>query len=195
MLAQLPVEPTATAPALRLRPWLPRDADTLLLAHRDPLLRRRLTTVIENEAAAREWIDAQQEGWAAGTGFGFAVVEEPTASATRVGSVGPDHPGTPLGHISVREGTGPAEGGAEVGYWTSASARGRGVAPRVLETVSRWAIGPQCPLPLTWIALLHARSNEASCRVAGKCRYELRSVLPPFPPQFLEEGHFHVRSA
>ncbi|SEG89989.1 Protein N-acetyltransferase, RimJ/RimL family [Actinacidiphila yanglinensis] len=200
MVVHLPVEPTASAPALRLRPWQPQDAGALALAHQDPLLRRRLMTFLEDEAAARRWIDAQAAGWAAGIRFAFAV-EEPAATEEHTDTVDTavnvlSGPTTPLlGHIVVREGTGPAEGAAEVGYWTAAGARGRGIAPRALDTVSRWALGPQCPLPLTWIALLHSRSNEASCRVAEKGGYELRTVLPPYPPQFPEEGHLHVRSA
>jgi RimJ/RimL family protein N-acetyltransferase len=186
MSFHLSVEPTASAPALRLRPWRAEDADALVHAHRDALMRRWLITVITDEAAARDWLDAQAAGWAAGTAFTFAITEEPAE---------PGRPAPPLGHIAVREGTGPAEGAAEVGYWTVPEARGRGVAPRALEVVSEWAFGPNCPMPLTWIALLHAKANESSCRVAEKSRYELRSILPPFPPQFPGEGHFHVRTA
>lgn len=33
-----------------------------------------------------------------------------------------------------------ASGSAEVGYWTAAQARGRGVAPRALEALTAWSL-------------------------------------------------------
>ena len=84
---------------------------------------------------------------------------------------------------------------AEVGYWVSAAARGRGIAPRALEAVSRWALGPQSPLPLERLDLIHALGNRASCRVADKCTHASNSVLPPQPPTFPTESHLHVRTS
>ncbi|MEU6721957.1 GNAT family N-acetyltransferase [Nonomuraea sp. NPDC046802] len=169
-------EPTASAPELRLRPWRAEDVAALVAAHRDPLLRRRLTAPLAGEADARRWIDDQSRGWAEGVRFSFAVLEC----------------GHPVGHVVVKCGADPTS--AEVGYWTSAEVRGRGIAPRALEAVSRWALGPQCAMPLVRLDLLHAVDNRASCRVAAKCRYILRSVLPAQPPVFPVEGHLHVRT-
>jgi RimJ/RimL family protein N-acetyltransferase len=175
----LSADPTASAPALHLRPWRAEDAAALVAAHRDPLLRRWLTTPLLSEADARRWIDDQREGWDAGVRLSFAVRE--------------GDGGRPVGHIVVKGAAAPAEASAEVGYWTSAEVRGRGIAPRALDAVSRWALGPQRVLPLARLELLHATDNRASCRVADKCGYVLRSVLSPQPPVFPGEGHLHVR--
>ncbi|MGW4966806.1 GNAT family N-acetyltransferase [Nonomuraea sp. NPDC004186] len=185
MTVVLAVEPTVSASALRLRPWRGEDAVALVAAHRDPLLRRWLTTPLVSEADARRWIDDQNEGWTAGVRFSFAILER---------NSGESEADQPVGHIVVKGGADPTAASAEVGYWISAEVRGRGIAPRALEAVSRWALGPQCMRPLTRLDLLHAVDNHASCRVAEKCRYGLRSVLPAQPPGFPTEGHLHVRT-
>ncbi|MEW9530978.1 GNAT family N-acetyltransferase [Microbispora sp. NPDC049125] len=184
MTVVLSVEATSSAPALRLRPWRTEDAAALATAHRDPLLRRRLTTSLVSEADARRWIDGQHDGWTAGVRLSFAVLE----------CGGDDSEGHPVGHVVIKGGVDLTDASAEVGYWTSAEARGRGIAPRALEAVSRWALGSQRVMPLTRLNLLHASDNHASCRVAEKCRYLLHSVLPAQPPAFPTEGHLHVRT-
>jgi RimJ/RimL family protein N-acetyltransferase len=185
MTISLSAEPTASAPALRLRPWQAEDVVALVTAHRDPLLRRWLTTSLVTEADARRWIDEQSEEWATGARLNFAVLECGSDNSNL---------GHPIGHIVVKGGADPTKTSAEVGYWTSAEVRGRGIAPRALEAVSRWALGSQRVMPLTRLDLLHASDNHASCRVAEKCRYVLRSVLPAQPPAFPTEGHLHVRT-
>ncbi|GAA3227988.1 GNAT family N-acetyltransferase [Nonomuraea helvata] len=177
MKTVLYVAPTASAPALCLRPWRAEDAAALVTAHRDPLMRRWLITSLAGESDARQWIDDQNRGWDDGVRFSFAIVER----------------GRPVGHIAVKGGVDPAGASAEVGYWTSAETRGRGIASRALECVSRWALGSQDVMPLARLDLLHAVDNHASCRVAEKCRYVLSSVLPAQPPVFPSEGHLHVR--
>jgi len=179
MTIVLSVPPTESAVALRLRPWRFDDLPALIAAHRDPELRRRLFTTLTDEADARRWLDAQAAGWAAATRFSFAVV-----------AGGED--GSPLGHAVVTPGT---AGVAEVGYWTAAPARGRGVAARALETLSRWALETQDLVPLTRLELLHASGNAASCRVAVKCGYALHDVLPAAPPTYPTSGHRHIRTA
>ncbi|BBC35177.1 hypothetical protein SGFS_064710 [Streptomyces graminofaciens] len=177
MTVRLSAAATPTAPALTLRPWRPDDAAALVVAHRDPGMRRWLVTHLDSEDDARRWVDEQSEGWASRTRLGFAVLEGA---------------GRPVGHVVVKvvESSG---GVAEVGYWTSAEVRGRGVAPRALDAVSAWALGGQGLLPLARLELFHASGNLASCRVAEKSRYVLHSVLPAQPPHFRTEGHLHVR--
>ncbi|MEV5572201.1 GNAT family N-acetyltransferase [Spirillospora sp. NPDC052269] len=184
MTVTLLADPTATVPALKLRPWQPDDAEALAAAHRDPLLRERLLTVLDGEEEARRWIDKQHQLWSTRSRFSFAVTD-------------PGATDRPLGHIVVIF-QGQDEGEtttAEVGYWTSPEARGRGIAPRALETVSRWALDPRNELHLTRLELRHATGNHASCRVAEKCGYQLKSLLAPHPPKFPEEGHLHQRPA
>ncbi|MFC5187841.1 GNAT family N-acetyltransferase [Actinomadura harenae] len=181
MSVVLSVEATVSAPGLSLRPWRVGDAAALAAAHRDPVMRSRLLTSLASEADAVRWIEEQGEGWAGGTRLSFAVLQD-------------DPAGRLVGHIVVKGGGGPVAASGEVGYWTAAEARGRGVAPRALEVVSRWALGPQSVMPVARLDLLHAVDNPASCRVAEKCRYVFRALLPPQPPAFPAEGHLHVRT-
>ncbi len=171
----LEAEPAEGAPALRLRPWRPDDAPALAAAHRDPLLRRWLSRDLSDEADARRWIDEHRAGWLTGTRLGFAVFEEERLA----------------GHVVVKP---RFDDSAEVGYWTHADVRGRGVAPRALNAVARWAFGQRLVMPVTRLDLLHAVGNTASCRVAEKCGFVLSEVLPPRPPEFPEDGHLHVRT-
>ena len=164
--------------ALVLRPWRVDDLSALIAAHRDPVLRRWLSTRLADEARARQWLGVQAAGWAAATRFSFAVVTDTD-----------DH--SPLGHVGV---TVRIAGVAEVGYWTVAHARRQGVAARALDTVSRWALRTQDIVPLTRLDLFHAEDNQASCGVAVKCGYPLRDLLPAAPPAFPSSGHRHVRT-
>jgi RimJ/RimL family protein N-acetyltransferase len=175
----LAVPQTEFAAALRLRPWRLDDLPALVAAHRDLVLRRRLTTSLADEAEARQWLDAQAAGWKSATRFSFTVVAE-------------DDDQTPLGHVGMKVVT---AGVAEAGYWTAAQARGRGIATRALETTSQWALRTQGLVRLTRLDLLHAENNPASCRVAEKCGYVLHDLLPPAPPTFPTSGHRHVRTS
>ncbi|MFC9429582.1 GNAT family N-acetyltransferase [Streptomyces sp. NPDC056987] len=186
MTVILTADPTFTAPALKLRPWKSEDADALVRAHHDPEMRRWLTTTVTSVEDARRWIHEQNEGWSSGERFSFAVLEhEPKQRDTD----------PPIAQAVLKPVTDNGIPAAEVGYWVSAAARGRGIAPRTLEAVSRWALGPQSPLPFERLDLIHALGNRASCRVAEKCNYVLSSVLPPQPPTFPTEGHLHVRTS
>ncbi|WP_051845034.1 GNAT family N-acetyltransferase [Streptomyces globisporus] len=179
MSVVLSVDPTAALPALRLRAWHLGDAEALVAAHRDPAMRRRLITVIDSEADARRWLDEQRRGWAAGTRFGFAVLADDGAGF-----------GPPVGHVGVKL---KDDGAAEVGYWTAAEARGRGLASRALETAVRWVLAEGSAPPVARFELFHAADNSASCRVAERCGFGLEAVLPAQPPVFPTEGHLHVR--
>ncbi|WP_055564339.1 GNAT family N-acetyltransferase [Streptomyces atriruber] len=182
----LTVEPAPGRPGLTLRPWTARDVPALLAAHRDPDLRRWLVLRLESAADAHRWVGEQHEAWAAGTWFSFAVLE--TDGDTRT-----DHP--VVGNVvlkAVPDGSRPGAA-SEVGYWTAPEARGKGVAPRALEAVSRWAFASLTLAVPGRLELLHAAANENSCRVARKSGYAFHSVLPPFPPDYPGEGHLHVR--
>ena len=168
-----------SAPGLVLRPWRLEDLSALVAAHRDPVLRRWLSTSLTDEARARQWLGVQAAGWAAGTRFSFAVVPEAADQSV-------------LGHVAVTVATGDV---AEVGYWTAAHARGRGLAVGALDTVSRWALRTQDTVLLTRLALFHTDGNRASCRVAVKRGYPLQDLLPAAPPAFPSRGHRHARTA
>lgn len=181
MNVTLRVDATPSAPVLVLRPWHDDDVDPLVEAYRDPVLRRWTRVPVENVEGAARWLEIQRRGWETGERLSFAVYEEDvgTAEARLVGNV-------------VLKRTGPGHEAAEVGYWTAAHARGRGVAPRALEALTRWAFERLAPEGPQRLHLLHQVDNLASCRVAEKTGYRLHQVLPSRPP-FTADGHLHVR--
>ncbi|MGV4980934.1 GNAT family N-acetyltransferase [Streptomyces sp. NRAIS4] len=181
IVTRLEAAATPSAPALLLRQWSLTDAADLVELFRDGALRRWTRAAVDDEASAGRWVRDQQRGWQAGTRFGFAVVESET----------PGRDGTLVGHVVLKR---PAPGApsAEVGYWTAAHARGRGVAPRALRALTQWAITTFAGEGLERLELLHQVDNTASCRVAQKCQYELTTLLAAAPPAFPLEGHVHT---
>lgn len=178
----LQVAATPTSPALVIRPWRMEDVAALVEVSRDPALRQRASSVVDNDADGARWVQAQQRGWAAGDRFGFAVLEAQPGSV-RVPLVG---------NVVLKEVTS-GKPAAEVGYWTAAHARGRGVAPRALEALTSWAFDTLVAGGLERLELLHQVDNVASCRVAQKSRYDFDSILPAAPPSFPRDGHLHIR--
>ncbi|RPK83103.1 GNAT family N-acetyltransferase [Streptomyces sp. ADI98-10] len=170
---------------LRLRRWREEDLPALLEAYEDPAMRRWLATQVSGADGAAAWLEAQRRGWATGTRFAFAVTEA-TTDEGRVGE--------PLGNIVLKR-PDPRNDCAEVGYWTTAAARGRGVASRALTALSDWAFAEFAEQGLTRLELMHQVDNEASCRVAEKGGYALARVIPALPPDYPLDGHVHVREA
>ncbi|WEB46105.1 GNAT family N-acetyltransferase [Streptomyces yunnanensis] len=158
------------------------DVAALIEVSRDRALRQWASSVVDNDTDGARWVQAQQRGWAAGNRFGFAVLEEQPGSVR----------GQLVGNVLLKEViSGKPE--AEVGYWTAAHARGRGVAPRTLEALTSWAFDTFEADGLERLKLLHQVDNLASCRVAQKCRYDFDSILPAAPPSFPRNGHLHIR--
>ncbi|MCX4969689.1 GNAT family N-acetyltransferase [Streptomyces sp. NPDC079020] len=172
---------TLTAGSLLMRPWGPGDIAALVRAYDDPAMRLWLRSQVADAEEAARWLDVQRAGWESGDRFGFAVTDT-------------QRDGELVGHLALKR-SGPASDRAEVGYWTTAAARGRGVAPRALGALTDWAflgLGARAPARLE---LLHHVDNEASCRVAEKCGYALAGILPALPPDHLQGRHLHVRHA
>ncbi|RAJ77004.1 RimJ/RimL family protein N-acetyltransferase [Streptomyces sp. PsTaAH-137] len=138
---------------------------------------------MDNDSDGTRWVQAQQQGWAAGDRFGFAVLE------TQPGSVRAQL----VGNVVLKKVTS-EEPAAEVGYWTAAHARGRGVAARALEALTNWAFDAFEADGLERLDLLHQVDNLASCRVAQKSRYVFDTLLPAAPPSFPRDGHLHIRA-
>lgn len=173
---------TPASPALVLRPWRMADAAALVEASGDPATRQWASSVVDDEADGARWVQAQQRDWATGERFGFAVLEARPAPVCEqlVGSV-------------VLKEVASGKPAAEVGYWTAAHARGRGVAPRALEALTNWAFDTFGADGLERLELLHQVDNLASCRVAQKSRYGFDTILPAAPPSFPRDGHLHIR--
>ncbi|MFJ8592687.1 GNAT family N-acetyltransferase [Streptomyces sp. NPDC093598] len=179
---RLLADATPTAPALVLRPWNLADAAGLAELSGDEALRRWTSFAVDNESSAARWLREQRHGWERGSRFAFAVEEvHPLAAG-----------GLLAGHVVLKDVV-PGAASAEVGYWTVARARGRGIAPRALHALSDWAFTTFARDGLTRLVLRHQAGNTASCRVAEKSRYALSAVLPAQPPAWPQEGHLHVR--
>jgi RimJ/RimL family protein N-acetyltransferase len=143
---ELPVGP------VRLRPWRDDDADEVWAALRDP----EILLWNSSGAPTRETVARFLRGradWSAGDHASWAAVDAVT--------------GELLGSVSLHS-IDPEQGGAEIGYWTVPAARGRGVAPLVVDAVCRWAFAT---LPVDRIELCHAVDNPASGRVAEKAGF------------------------
>ena len=181
MTVVLRVGAGTSGPALLLRPWCDEDIEPLLEAYRDPVLRQWTTHTVASAGEALHWLEAQKDGWKRRDRFGFAVLEEqPAAADDRL-----------AGHVLLKRSGRPTES-AEVGYWTAAHARGRGVAPRALEALTVWAFDTFAVDGLHRLELLHQVDNHASCRVAQKARYRFERLLPAIAP-YPRDGHLHVR--
>ncbi|RAG80261.1 GNAT family N-acetyltransferase, partial [Streptacidiphilus pinicola] len=162
---------------LTLRPWHESDTPAIVAAHRDDAMRRWLTHPIAEEDQARAWLTDLNTHCANGTLLSWAVEQE----------------GTVVGHFTIKAANPPETLATGVGYWTTAAARGNGIASRCVDAATTWLFGDQDLMPADEIELLHTVGNEGSCRVAQKCGYTLDSVLPSHPPQFPHQGHRHLR--
>ncbi|GGQ60281.1 GNAT family N-acetyltransferase [Couchioplanes azureus] len=153
---------------LTLRPWRDSDAAALIAVATDAELRRWTSLRVSDEATAGAWLQAQHEGWAAGTRYAFAVLD-----GRRL-----------LGHAVLKQ------PGGEVGYWTAAAARGQGVASAALTTLTGWAFA-EFP-ELAELRLLHQVGNAGSCRVAVKTGYAYAQTYAAEHP-FPYDAHLHLR--
>src|ERR671929_1034411 len=109
-----PVDPVELdAGALRLRPWREDDADDVVAAMQDPVMRlwNGLPATTRPDALA---FLRRRGDWSAGDHASWAVTDAAT--------------GALLGSVSLHS-IDRAQAGASVGYWTVPAARGRGVAP------------------------------------------------------------------
>lgn len=172
---------TLTAGPLLMRPWREEDVPALLEAYDDPAMRQWIRTPASTPEEAARWLESQYEGWESGTRFSFAVTD-------------PGRGGELVGNLALKR-PGPGPERAEVGYWTVARARGRGVAPRALEALTDWAFTAFAGEGLVRLELLHQVDNVASCRVAEKSGYAFAGLLSALPPEFPLDGHLHVREA
>jgi RimJ/RimL family protein N-acetyltransferase len=178
----LTVPPTASVGELTLRPWLDDDIDALIEAYQDPVLRRWTGLPVTDRPEARRWLDVQHHGWRTAERLSFAVEEMSavTGESQLIANVALK--------LLRRE-----HGHAEVGYWTAAPGRGRGIAPRALDALSIWTFTTFAAEGVTSLAALHDVRNESSCRTAEKAGYRfVRALSAPAPSS--DRGHLHVRA-
>jgi ribosomal-protein-serine acetyltransferase len=121
-----------------LRPWLPWAAEY-------------------TPATARDYVAACERDWAAGTAFGYLVLDA----------------GTPAGSAGLMARIGP--GGLEIGYWVHPRHAGRGLATAAAGALTRAALG----LPgIDRVEIVHDLSNAASGRVPAKLGYARIGTAP-----------------
>jgi RimJ/RimL family protein N-acetyltransferase len=197
MTIMLGVAADGDRPALCLRPWLRADMPDLLAATAEeypsnglgshPDLAHRFEqrwSGPRNAAEAELWLSGQERGWKHGDWLTFAVTDVSRGKA--------------VGHVGLwnRDGgqVGTGEQG-EIGYWTAADSRGRGIAPAAVRAVTGWAFGSFGADRLPRIMLVHDLDNGASCRVAAKSGYPLERTSPANPPLWFSDGHIHVAEA
>jgi [ribosomal protein S5]-alanine N-acetyltransferase len=144
-------QPTlAAGDGVLLRPWARGDAQAVMDAYQDPAIQRWHVQRADSVGEAEEWIASWQGGWAAETGAHWAVVDAGTDVLLARAA---------LKHLKF------TDAGADVAYWTTPAARGRGVCPRAVEAMASWAFDTA---GFHRLELEHALVNTASCRVAEK---------------------------
>ncbi|WP_346097690.1 GNAT family protein [Streptomyces olivaceiscleroticus] len=143
---------------LLLRPWAIGDAMILQDAFQDAMIRRWSLRRMTSRAEAEEWIAAAGRQWEEERGAQWAVTH----------TVG----GELLGRVALRW-MDLFQGLTECAYWVLPGARGQGVAPRALTTMSNWALKEG---GFHRLELAHSDRNEASCRVAKKAGFAFEGV-------------------
>ena len=156
------MEPTEiTAGRLHLRPWQAGDAGPLERVLADPSVSR--WTGLPSRSA-QEWVTSTYPGrWADGTGAGFAVLDATT--------------GDLLGGVDLH-GVDTADGTAEVGWFTVAEARGRGIATEAVGVLCRWAFDA---VGLQRVTAQVEVGNWASRALAEKAGFTVEGVLRDAP--------------
>jgi RimJ/RimL family protein N-acetyltransferase len=165
--------PTLSDGEIGVRPLAPGDVPDMVAACADPEIPRwtRVPSPYTREDAERFVAIAATEA-AAGAGLALAITG---ADDRLIGTVG-------LMELDRERGRG------EIGYWTSAPARGRGVAARAVVLLRDWA---HAELGLTLIEIYAHRDNRPSQRVAERAGFAdtgaTRSV-PRMPPR-IRDGY------
>ena len=190
MTAELRVAAAGGRAGLLLRPWLAADMAALVAEMgREYPAEGLAPQPPRDEREAALWLAGQDQGWLAGDWLTFAVLEarRPGGGHVLAGHVGlrSSDPGAPVRH----------SGTAEIGYWTAAAARGRGVAPAAVRAVTAWALDAFAGGGLREIILVHVLGNAASCRVAEKAGYQYTGLSPARPPCWPTDAHIHARAA
>jgi RimJ/RimL family protein N-acetyltransferase len=131
----------------------------LALAHVDDVIAFTRVPAGADEAFVRDWIGRYERGWQLGTAGGFSIRDDDSdAFLGFAGAVALE--------LEERQ--------AELGYMVLPEARGRGVARRSLELLTRWCLED---LGLERLELRIDPANAASTRIAERAGYTLEGVL------------------
>jgi RimJ/RimL family protein N-acetyltransferase len=154
-------DPPLAAGGIVLRRLEPGDSPWITAACSDRELSRYIPGIPYPyaEADARGFIERAARAWA------------DCSEATFVISNAPD--GTGLGTIGLHLAAGDT-GLAEVGYWLTQEARGRGAATIAVQLVSRWAF---TVVGIDRLSLQTAPENVASQRVAQRAGFTREGLL------------------
>ena len=152
-------DPELADDTLRLEPLTQAHVPVMLaMADDSDVIRFTRVPTGADETFVRGWIKRYEDGWDDGSRAGFAIR---------------GHDGGFLGFAAVveleldhREG--------EIGYMIVPAARGRGIAPRAVELLTRWAFDE---LGLIRLELRIDVENAASERVAERSGYRRDGVL------------------
>lgn len=146
---------------VRLRALVPGDAFAVHRACRDPEI-KQFTSFPEasDVPETRAWIESQQTMRLRGEAIDLGIV--PVGGVAVVGAIG-------LTEIDL------VDRRAEVGYWVTRRARGRGFASAALQLLSSWALGP--PLELGRLGVCPDVDDNASRKTALRAGYEFEGVL------------------
>ena len=154
-----PIEPVELeAGEFRLRPWRPEDVEAVWSAFQDPDIRLWNGGGVQSREDALALLGRRLD-WTTGNHASWAVVGEDDAVV--------------LASLSLHS-IDRLANEAQIGYWTTSGARGRGVAAAATDAVCRWAFDT---LPVDRIELCHAVENAASGRVAEKAGFTFEGRL------------------
>jgi RimJ/RimL family protein N-acetyltransferase len=143
-----------------LRRWRREDVPVIVTACRDPQTTAWLDRLPRpyREDDAQAWLANVAAGWRDRTFAGFAVADA--------------HDDAALGSLSMSVKSA-EERVAELGYWLSPAARGRGVMTRGVRLISRWAFDE---VGIERLFLCAEPSNRASCAVAERAGWSFEGV-------------------
>jgi RimJ/RimL family protein N-acetyltransferase len=145
--------------AIALEPLDQRDADGMLaLAQLDDVIAYTRVPAGADAAFVRDWIGRYERAWDEGTAAGFSIRDRDGAFLGFAAAVALE--------LEERQ--------AELGYMVLPEARGRGVARRSLELLTRWCLDE---LALERLELRIDPGNAASTRMAERAGYRLEGVL------------------
>jgi ribosomal-protein-alanine N-acetyltransferase len=147
---------------VRLRRWRddPWDVAALVGAWDDPSVMGASPVPADVSAdGARRWISGESERRARGLALDLVI--------------GPLDGDLVWGEVGLR-GFDMAVRRAEVGWWLTPDARGRGVALAAVDLLATWALGPPLGLRQVWARI--DLGNAASARVAAGSGFRLLGV-------------------